>query len=198
MADSFRTLSRQLDALGGLDVLWCVAGGWAIDLWIGEVTRSHHDVDIMVARSDQSVLFEHLEHRDPIKVIPHPEGLIGQGSLESWDGEWLGLPIHQVFADGADGERIEILFGEVANGRWAYRRNAAATMPMTDLVITGPTGIPAMAPEAVLLFKAKLGRPWDEADFSSVVGDLPEHRLTWLVEALELSHPDHPWIERLR
>jgi hypothetical protein len=42
--------------LAGVDVPWAVAGGWALDLFRGEVTREHSDLEIAVpaARSPRS------------------------------------------------------------------------------------------------------------------------------------------------
>jgi hypothetical protein len=34
--------------LAGVDVRWCVAAGWALDLFRGEVTREHEDLEIAV------------------------------------------------------------------------------------------------------------------------------------------------------
>jgi DNA-binding transcriptional LysR family regulator len=39
---------------------WCIAGGWAIDLFLGRQTRPHKDVEIAIFRDDQRRLFEHL------------------------------------------------------------------------------------------------------------------------------------------
>jgi len=108
-----------------------------------------------------------------------------------------GWAIHQVFAGDSDGKRIEILFGEIDDGRWSYRRNPAVTMPVVDLRVEGPMEIPALAPEVVLLFKAKLGRSWDDADFDSVLPTLTPGRRAWLSEALAASHPGHRWISPL-
>ena len=35
---------------------WCVAGGWALDLFIGEQSRPHSDIDIALFREDQAAL----------------------------------------------------------------------------------------------------------------------------------------------
>ena len=32
---------------------WYISSGWALDLFLGRVTRVHHDVDFVVARTDQ-------------------------------------------------------------------------------------------------------------------------------------------------
>ncbi|MGM7683701.1 nucleotidyltransferase domain-containing protein [Cytobacillus sp. Hm23] len=31
---------------------WFIAGGWAIDLFIGKQTRPHHDLEIAIFRKD--------------------------------------------------------------------------------------------------------------------------------------------------
>ncbi|MGB9358972.1 MAG: amino acid transporter [Acidimicrobiia bacterium] len=193
----FDRLADLLKPVDGLSVPWCVAGGWAIDLWVETATRSHHDVDLLVARDDQRAVYDHFSDRDMVKVIPHPEGLVGKGTLVTWNGGRIELPVHQVFADAANGDRIEVLFGEIENGVWRYRRNLEVSLSLDRLIVTGPTGIPALAPEVVMLFKAPLQRPWDEADFVTVAPLLPDDRQAWLVDAIERSHPDNPWIERL-
>jgi hypothetical protein len=32
---------------------WAIAGGWAIDLFIGSITREHDDIEIVIFREDQ-------------------------------------------------------------------------------------------------------------------------------------------------
>ena len=39
---------------------WAIAGGWAIDLWLGEKTRDHHDVEVVVRRCDQRLVHDAL------------------------------------------------------------------------------------------------------------------------------------------
>ena len=44
------SVGATMDRLG----IWsAVAGGWAIDLWLGEQTRDHHDIEVVVRRCDQ-------------------------------------------------------------------------------------------------------------------------------------------------
>ncbi|AKT51650.1 nucleotidyltransferase domain-containing protein [Arsenicicoccus sp. oral taxon 190] len=38
------------------DCFWAIAGGWALDLHLGEQTREHADLDILVLRRDQWVV----------------------------------------------------------------------------------------------------------------------------------------------
>jgi hypothetical protein len=59
-------------------------------------------------------------------------------------------------------------------------------------------GIPYLAPEIQLLFKAKGRRPKDEQDFAIALPLLDEGSRVWLKDALILTFTDHPWIAQLR
>jgi Aminoglycoside-2''-adenylyltransferase len=39
-----------------LTVPWWIAGGWAIDLFLGRQTREHEDIDVQILRRDQQVI----------------------------------------------------------------------------------------------------------------------------------------------
>jgi hypothetical protein len=54
-------------------------------------------------------------------------------------------------------------------------------------------GIPFVAPEIVLLFKAKAARPKDESDAAVVLPTLDAAQRAWLAAALDRVHPGHPW-----
>ena len=49
----FADVAKVCRALRDMPCGWYVCGGWAIDLFLGRVTRAHKDVDISVARADQ-------------------------------------------------------------------------------------------------------------------------------------------------
>jgi len=59
-------------------------------------------------------------------------------------------------------------------------------------------GVPYLRPSIVLLYKARLQRAKDEADFRSLQPVLPEDDALWLDEALALVAPEHPWRAALR
>jgi len=198
MDPAFSPLEEQLRHVEALSVPWYVAGGWAIDLFLGRVTRDHSDVDLAISRTDQRAVYDHLTDRTWSKIVPHPEGLTGRGTVEPWDGEPLVLPTHQILADSDDGHRIEFLLSEIDDVVWRSRRNPDVNMPLATMALTTQDGVRYLAPEIVLLSKAKHLREWDEADFETILPALylaPRH---WLYHALEESHPGHPWIDSLR
>jgi hypothetical protein len=64
---------------------WFIAGGWAIDLFIDQVTREHHDTEIAILRQDQMELKNYLKDWEFNKVR--------SGTIEPWEtGEWIYLP----------------------------------------------------------------------------------------------------------
>lgn len=51
---------------------WFIAGGWAIDLFFGRVTRNHDDVDVAIFRGDQRELQAYLSGWDPRGLPSRP------------------------------------------------------------------------------------------------------------------------------
>jgi hypothetical protein len=49
--------------LAGCPCPWYVCGGWALDLFLDRVTRVHKDVDVAIARSDQTTMQQYLHQR---------------------------------------------------------------------------------------------------------------------------------------
>src|SRR5450631_2540806 len=104
---------------------WWVAGGWAVDMFLGSITRSQSDVDIAVLRADQDMLWRYLKGWALFKAI--------SGTLYPWSAEErLELPVHEIRAHRA-GESLEFLFNERVADRWAFRRNTAVSMPLNAI-----------------------------------------------------------------
>lgn len=59
------------------------------------------------------------------------------------------------------------------------------------------SGLPVLAPEMVLLFKAKNCADKDRADFDQIMPHLSAYAREWLRRALEQAHPSCPWISSL-
>jgi hypothetical protein len=89
------------------------------------------------------------------------------------------------------------MLGETNNGDWLFRRNPAVARSLRTLGTTTNDGVPYIAPEILLLFKAKHPRPKDEQDFNGVIAKLESPSRDWLRTAISATHPDHPWLRRL-
>jgi len=164
---------------------WFVAGGWALDLYLDKASRQHQDVDVAIFRADQASLFDALPRCRFAKMV--------NGVLTPWHrGEWLDLPVHEIRAS-RDAVELEFLLNERNGDTWLYRRNEAVTLPISQLIGTSAGGVPYLAPEVVLLYKAKICRPSDNADFEHIGPLLSPSARAWLRSALALCHPEHPW-----
>lgn len=174
---------------------WYISSGWALDLFLGRVTRVHHDVDVVVARQDQLVLQQHLTTRGWILLTPI------DGRLEPWPSAMrLELPRHQVHAH-RDGAFIDVLISDIGEGIWRYRRDPVVVRTIDRIGRVTSEGIPFLAPELVLLFKSKntsnVSRDKDQIDFEQARGHLEPEQRAWLRWALLATDPTHRWIEQL-
>ncbi|HEX2022408.1 MAG TPA: GNAT family N-acetyltransferase, partial [Candidatus Thermoplasmatota archaeon] len=98
---------------------------------------------------------------------------------------------------GAGGWSFEFLLSDRHGGDWVFPRDPRVRRPLWSLGRATDDGIPFLAPEVVLLFKAKRREPRDEADLAATLPLLPAGERRWLRDALEVAHPGHPWIGRI-
>jgi hypothetical protein len=185
---------RLFDRLGG--GRWWIAGGWAIDLWLGRQTRPHVDLDVAVLRSDQHQVQHHLQRRGwDLQVALAP------GVLAPWPpGQLLAPGTHAVWCRSgpSSGWAFELLFNDDDADEWLFRRDHRIRRPLQQLGMTTPSGIPHLRPEVVLLYKAKQQRPSDQADLRVALPRLSLASREWLADAIDLVHPDHPWTGLVR
>ena len=100
-SDDFAVPRHIRSLLHGFDRPWWVAGGWAVDLCVGRLTRPHKDIEIALFRNDQSALQEHLGGWNLRKVVDH--------RLVPWrPGELLTLPVHEIHGRDPEGQALEI------------------------------------------------------------------------------------------
>lgn len=179
--------------LAGLTVPWWVAGGWALDLFVGHPTRRHEDLDVALLRRDQGALHRHLSGWELRLATPH-------GRLRPWDGHHLGPPVHGIWARRQatpDGMwTCEFLLDESDGDRWLYRRAPHVTRALADVGLERD-GIPYLAPGIALLFKSTELTPVVTADFNAVEPHLDAAERLWLRDALATCYGDHPWLQRL-
>jgi hypothetical protein len=169
-------------------------------LYLGRVTRAHHDVDVLVMRRDHLALHMALRQFLLKNNIPHPEGLANRGTRVEWRlGEGLELAVHQInaYRAGESEPAFEVLLAESNDGEWIFRRNPEIRMPISRMGFRPLWGLPYLAPEIVLLFKAKHLETRDRIDFDSAQPALSAEARRWLRDALEKTHPGHEWLNSL-
>jgi hypothetical protein len=174
--------------LAGLPVPWYVAGGWAVDLYLGGPTRPHEDLEIAVPAARFSELVPRFPDCDFYVAgdgqlfTPSPTAFAAHHqtwALERVAGRWR----FDVFREPHDGHT------------WICRRDGDIRRPYQEIIEYDAAGVPYLAPEIVLLFKAKGNRDKDRADLRAVLPLLPTERRSWLCDAVERVHPGHPWLD---
>ena len=184
-------VARLLD---GFSRPWFVAGGSAIDLFVGRETRRHKDIEIAILRRDQLTLQRHLAGWQFEFFLPYTTG-----ESRPWsEGTWLESPIHEIHGRVDNVPPLEILLNESDGSDWVFRRDHRVRRPLTELSAAATAdSVPFLAPEIVLLYKAAEPGPADEADFRAVRRSLDGHQRQWLAEALQKAYPLCPWRSEL-
>jgi aminoglycoside-2''-adenylyltransferase len=65
-------LDKAATFFAALHVPWWIAGGWAIDLFLGRQTREHEDLDVLMLRRDQQAVRTLLGTWDVQAALPAP------------------------------------------------------------------------------------------------------------------------------
>jgi hypothetical protein len=172
--------------IGTTDVPWCVAGGWALELFIGTTVRSHEDLEVAIPSSRWP------EFRPRLSKLEF--FVAGSGELFALDDAALDLH-HQTWGRDAGGRfRIDV-FREPHDGdTWICRRDSTIRRRYSELIRRTGDGIPYMAPEVVLLFKAKNNLPKDRHDLEVAMPKMDDQSVAWLLDSLAVVHPDHDWL----
>jgi Aminoglycoside-2''-adenylyltransferase len=196
----FEPVHAVATLLSGLAVPWWITGGWAIDLAAGQVTRDHADVNVMMLERDEHAL----------------RGLAGVGIQLIADGQPPGpWPAGRRLAAGpAPGPKppvtgprrrasdhlvlrgddlplpAEVIPASAVGAIWVYKQGSHVfTRALADITRYWQ-GIPFLAPEVVLLIKArpgtdKPGTDNDQRDFEAALPMLSAQQRSWLKDAIE-------------
>ena len=176
--------------LSALTVPYWIAGGWAIDLAVGRVTRDHADVDIMLLERDEHALRTDLTEVD-VQLI----GRDGQ------PGPWPGLRLLAGPGPGRPRPPIgadrlvlhsknlplpaEVVLAGAVGSSWVYYRGARCISRPLACITRNRDGIPFLAPEVVLLFKSRSESDKDQRDVETALPVLDAEQRSWLRDTLE-------------
>jgi hypothetical protein len=177
---------------------WWIAGGWAIDLFLGRQTREHEDIDVQILRRDQQAVRALFGAWDIQAALSPPRDEVWP--FRTWRlDEVLDPDIHDIWCRPTPTQpwALQLMLADTHDDSWLFRRMPAIRRPVDTIGCGAADGVPYLAPEIQLLYKAKGLRPKDEADFAQVLPALDQERRHWLRNALAEAHPDHPWLERL-
>ncbi|GAA1656749.1 nucleotidyltransferase domain-containing protein [Actinoplanes couchii] len=177
--------------LAGTTVPWCVAPGWALDLFRGEQTRPHGDLEIAIP----AARFPEIRARFPGYVFD----AAGDGQVrENATADQIAATHQTWLRDPATGDYRVDVFREPHDGdTWICRRDETIRLPYDEIILRNGDGIPYLKPELVLLFKAKHRREKDQADFDGTLPHLSPAQRETLAGLLTRVHPGHPWLTSL-
>jgi len=165
------------------------------------VTRRHEDLEVGIFRHHQAALHAHYDGWNAYTSAQ-------AGRWETWErDDWLELPVHQVLFQPLGTpfpepwepsyQERQFFLNDAEGGIWISRRDPRIRLHVRELALRSHDGVPIVAPEVQLLYKARHAAGKDEHDFEVAVPRLSEGRRRWLREALELVHPGHRWIQAL-
>ncbi len=165
---------------------------------LGQQTREHDDIDIQVLRRDQQAIRAMFGAWDIQEADSgtYPE----EWPFREWEsGILLNAEVHDVWCrpKPTDPWALQLMIADTDGDDWLCRRDARIFRPITTIGLKTVAGIPYLAPEIQLLYKAKTPRPKDEADFARTLPYLDRERRQWLVQALTMVHPNHPWLLKI-
>jgi len=221
--------AHELFKNSGFD--YCVCGGFALDMHAGKELRKHGDFDICVFREDKQKVLRFLQDnnwpvyaRTALKeffLVTRP----GDERLAELNNMWAVKPgsfADMYLMEGSDNvytykiieprlqgfDFIEISFDERDGDGFAADTHDGKGTKITRALgkaVLYKDGIPYMAPELILFFKAhpfnmehEYLRPKTQHDFPAVLPLLDDEQRGWLMGAIRTAYPDgFPWLEGL-
>lgn len=187
-------LEKMLELMEGFDCPWCIAGGYAIELFVGKSFRQHGDIDIFLFREDQLEIQRHFQDWDMQRAaLP---------GLKVWEkGEFLQGKIRDIWVREKPGSpwRFQLMLNDQRDGEWIFKRNPAIRGTLEQLILYTPTAIPYLAPEIQLLYKAKSEiLEKDRLDAEQAIPLMSTKQLLLLKEWLCIQFPEgHDWLKKI-
>ena len=201
----------------GSDYLIC--GGYAIDLFLGQETRVHYDLDISVYWPDRDSIIQYMQghgwtvyeacgggmvHRitDLARQKRMKRNLfcVREGNtyfhVVDCGDNMFRCDIEHIPQTRLD--YIEFLFNTRIDRAFVYARNEKVTRDLEQAILYRGS-IPYLSPELVLLYKSTdIEREGYQQDFALARERMSSESKAWLREALAICDPSgHPWIDVL-
>lgn len=174
-----------------LNINWAICGGDAIDLFVGEQTRNHKDLDVAVFWEDRKQIIEYmLQHK--WRVFEPDNGRLREitnnsNDLMKEDNLWCLTPncksydikhlehnfydIQPLMNNQETLDFIEFLFNKKDNHYFYYKRNHQIKLQLEQAILYSKNEIPFLAPEMVLLYKSIFIRFLDKLEHQEMVNN---------------------------
>lgn len=210
-------LSETARLLADAPFSWAVCGGFALDLFLGRETRTHGDIDLCAREADRDSIvpfmqgqgwqvyeFRGMGKMRLLDAAPFSEPgrnllcvLPGCSLVEFFPSDEEGLLWHKFHHSGIrELNYLEFLFTPCTDEGFIFSANPPILLPMDKAFLKSPEGIPFLAPELALLYKASRPQEPNAAeDFRAVFPALGEEQRRWFASCLRKLYPEeHPWL----
>ncbi len=188
---------RVAEIMSGVTRPWWIAGGWAIEFYLGGAQRrEHEDVDVLVLREDASTVQRDLGEWD-LHLASGTDG------VRAWEqGAAVPEDVGDIWIRELDGGpwRFQLMLNPSEGQDWVCKRNRAIRVPLGKIGLHTAGRVPYLRPDIQLFHKgtSSLGiREKDEADFRAALPVLDADARRWLGDALRSVRADHPWLDAL-
>ena len=178
--------------LYGSGITWYVTSGWALDLFLGQQTRDHTDLefatlpsDIPKARKALSELEFFAAHNGKLSYLER-DADVPDDIWQVWDADFK-----------SQAWRVDMIIERGTTDRWVYKRNSAISQLRDQAIYLNDQGIPLLASVNVLLFKAKHTRDKDVQDLDLVLPHPRPHEKVLLRRWIVSEHSANPWLALL-
>lgn len=194
---------------------WAICGGFALDLFLEKELRIHSDIDICVFEKDREQILEYMlqnnwrvfEFRGGGKVCPLDGTLsseVGRNFMctngecdivKFYPCEEEGLLWYEFFHTGMkEFNYLEFLFNVTNEEYFVFDQKHDIKREISKAVLFS-NGIPYLAPEIVLLFKASRSENAEyQYDFVQTYAHMNEEQKKWFGRNMDLLYPDgHSW-----
>ena len=201
--------------MAGADFPWAVCGGYALDLFLDKDTRTHGDIDVCVFEPDRPAILHYMLSRDWTVYE-----FRGQGKVRPLDGTDLSEPGRNLMCLKEDCQLVkfypceeegalynqflhiglaslnylEFLFSTTDDGFLLFDRNRGLARSLSQAILSRD-GIPYLAPEIALLYKASNAENPDyQFDFAQTFQNLDDEQRAWFSKGMNALYPEgHPW-----
>lgn len=211
-------LNQLNEHLSGMNVDWYLCGGFAIDAYLGKITRKHKDLDLTVSFSDMEECIQYLKLKGweidaPVgnqRFVPVDFAL--KHSELYFDNIWCykkgadfiktkktdGPFKYMKFINREQTELdfIEVMFNKIENDTFYYQKNHNITLDI-DKAFIKKGEVTILAPEVILLYKSRNCENSDyQHDFDMVINKLDKERYDWFINVMNIAYPEgHIWIK---
>jgi hypothetical protein len=171
---------------------WWVAGGYAVEHFVGRPIRSHADIDVLLLRRDAKDLHRLLQGWEIWAS--------SSGRLHPWQtNAGLAPDVNDIWCrrSGEQVWRFQLMLDGSDGDIWRSRRCPGVNMPIRDLGVISQDNLPFLRIEVQLFYKAKTPRPKDEQDLEACLPLLNVDQKMWLHQAIQLAYGEKsPWLTR--